>query len=841
MERCQYCPDECPRKNESISNPCILGVGPYDAKLMIICENPGINEDEDDIPFGGRSGKLLDSILEECGISKNEVYITNAVKCFTTRVDYKPTKKEIKYCSAYLEEEITNINPNVILTLGATPLFAVLGKDKITKLKNNIFISDKYGIKVIPTYHPAYILRNPNEYNELKKGVELAIAEIESKNKCTKTAIPNKTIIVNEDNFDAVINKILELDEYAFDLETTSLNPLVAKIICISISCKEGIGIIIPFDLINNNPSYMESIKKLFASTALKIGQNIKYDIEVLLCNRISVKGPFFDTMIAHHLLDENSKHGLDDLVLRYLDLGDYWTIIEKDKERVSKELKISKDEVTYDLLNREMLYKYASKDADATFRLYNIFKEKLEKEDLLDFFYNHAMPYMPNIIEMEIRGVKVDREKLKELIDSYHIKLAEIKDTLYKDKDVIGYEALRKQREYKKLADKYEKSKILKSRYPNGVIEYIDSNLKDESWKFNFSSPKQLIELFFKYMKLTPVKLSEKGSESTDSEVLKILANANVTVAKLLMEYRKISKFLSTYLESVYKKSELDGRIHTTYLQTATVSGRLASINPNQQTLPRDAIDFKDCFVSDPGFLFVKSDLGQAEFRCWAAYSNDTDMIRDIELSDMKLGLDIHIRTASEVFNILPENVTDEQRTAAKNCVFGLMYGRGAKAISKQYGISVEEAELVREKFFERYPVASAWIEELQNEALNIGIVRSWFGRVRRVPKVFSNDDNEKLEALRQAVNSPIQAQASDMNNAFMIRVLKAARTYGIKCYPAMTTHDDNTYQVEENKVNEFIQIINNVVATAFPDWKCKMKVAIKIGNRLGSCKKLE
>jgi DNA polymerase-1 len=252
-------------------------------------------------------------------------------------------------------------------------------------------------------------------------------------------------------------------------------------------------------------------------------------------------------------------------------------------------------------------------------------------------------------------------------------------------------------------------------------------------------------------------------------------------------------------------------------------------------QNISRDAKDFKSCFVSDPGYLFVKSDLAQAEFRCWAHYSGDQDMIRDIELVDAGLLADIHKQTASEVFNIPVEEVTKDQRTAAKNTVFGLLYGRGSSAISAQYGITVEQAECVKERFFSRYPVAAQWLRDIVNEAREKGAVKTWFGRIRRIPKIHSDNMGDRAEAERQAKNSPIQGQASDMNNAYMMRIWREARKRGIDCYPAATIHDDNTLQVKEGQEDQLVEVMRYVVANSFPDFKCKMKLEFKKGNNLG------
>jgi len=804
---------------------------------MLVGENPGASEDEEGTPFVGRSGALINEILYDLGVDREDIYLTNAVKCFTRKKETTPDNKEIGFCRFYLEEEIKRVRPYVIGVLGNTALKAVLKKSVISKYQNTIQYSDEFKVKVIPSYHPAYVLRNLSERPWIEKALKLIVSESESKKVLQKEQTKTKYLVADSpEKVDKVFRALAESRAFSFDVETSSLHYLSADVLCIQFSWKKGLGVAIPWGMVKNG--YRDRLQDLLNTNKIKIGHNAKFDIHVLHAQGFKIKGPIFDTMLAHHLLDENARHGLDDLTLRYTDMGPYWFERDQCLAELVKKNKIKKDDISFSMLPKDVLYLYGAKDADATFRLFELFRVMLKNEDLMGFYKKHTLPIMPIIMEMEYRGIKVDRDKLRELINIYEDKLEKIKSDLYEDEDVLDYQKIRKKAAVKKLVIKYENSKMLKSRYPDGAKSYAKAMLKSGDWQFNFGSPKQLSELFFDHMHIKPIKKTKTGN-STDAAVLSELSKQGVLIASIIVSYRKLAKYISTYLVSVYEKSAYDGRIHTSYLQHATVSGRLASRDPNMQNIPRDAIDFKECFVADDGYVFVKADLAQAEFRCWAHYSNDHDMLYDIAH-----GLDIHRKTAAAVFGISEEEVTKEQRNMAKTVNFGLMYGRGTKDIAASFQIPESTAITMRDTFFSTYPIAKNWLDEIVKFGHTYGYVKTWFGRKRRLP-ILLVDTNEDpgvvAEAERQAKNSPIQGQASDMNNGYMVKMLTLARREGIKCYPALTTHDENAFLVKKEHAKKLMKIMKHVVDTGYPDFRCPMELEFKMGDTWGSAKEVE
>lgn len=825
------CNSKCGRFELTIQSPCLRGEGDLDADIMLVGEAPGQTEDRRSRPFIGSSGKLLETILRNVGLERKNLYITNAVKCATPDENIKPKKSEIKQCREILRREINRVKPKVVGALGAVAVDALLNRTGIKTIKNTPFMSEEFGVKVIPIYHPAYALRNPAAKIDIVEGFRVLVAESEHSAEIVSLNKKKTKYLIaqSKEKIDKVLDSLEKQKVFAFDFESTSVDPIDAKILTIGFSWKPRTGVSIDWESINKKQK--KRICDVLGSDRIKVAHNLKYEAEMCRVHDIPLKDPSDCTMLMHHLLDENNKHDLDTLTLVYTDMGEYWSELEKYKKEYMKNNKVKKDDFSYDMLPRRVLMEYNAKDCDATLRIYKIFKDRIKQEGLHPLYSNNVLPYLKEVIlDMELRGVYCNRKKLKYLLDKYTAKEQEKLDAVANLSSVKEYEEIRKQREIDKIVEKHKKSKILKNRFPD-VEDYIEKSLKYDSYRFKLRSTPQLRELLFTIPDRKPIKLTDKKAISVDEEVLLQLAEQGESIAQSIIDYRKISKFVSTYIRSTYQKTVRDSVIHASYQQHMTVSGRLSCKYPNMQNIPRDAKDFKECIVARPGYIFVKADLAQAEFRCWAHYSADEDMIADIES-----GLDIHRRTASEVFGVSEEEVTSEQRNAAKGCVFGLMYGRGPGAVAEQYEIPVDSAEEIKRTFFGKYPKASQWLEKQKRTAVALGYVKSWLGRIRRLPDVESENDGVVAEALRQATNSPVQSLASDMNNQYMITILRNSRAQGLSAWPVCTVHDANFIEVREEHKDQLVCIMKEVVANEFPEFKCEMKLDFEIGHDFGN-----
>jgi DNA polymerase-1 len=816
------------------------GVGPVPARIMIIGRDPGQKEDRYGTPFIGPSGKLLDDLLMIHGFNREEIYITNAVKCGQPGEDKEPGKKEIRFCRELLVKEIEEVKPEIIIVFGGVSLTAVTSRIGILKLQNTVLKCEEFNCKVLPMVHPAFVLRDPGNRKFIEKGFETLQDELSGLNE--KKKLGEYYEAKTKDQALQILNKLLDCDVFAIDIETSDLNFLKSEILCISFSWKDKLGAVIPWDLILEG-DVSAKFKEVLKSPALKVGHNIKFDIEHLTKKGYPFGGKPFDTMVAHSLIDDNSpENGLDALVLRYTDMGEYWTDLYKFKKEYCKVNNIKDKDFSYKHVPREILHPYAAKDAEATYRLYTLFLEKLHEEEQYDFFINHSMKFLPILIEMEYRGIKINREKVLELKTVQMKEVEELGKQIMMDENVIKYEKYKTKKTIDKTRSKLEvnwkESKTLNTRFPDFEDYYKSRDIESKiDCKFNMSSPIQLSELFFEMMGLKPVKETKKGNASTDKEAMEIIASEyDIPLALMMDTYRKKEKFIEQFLTPIYEKSELDGRIHTNYIQSDIVTGRLSSRAPNLQNLQRDALEFKSCFLSDEGFTFVKGDLSQIEFRVWAAASGDEKMRHAIET-----GMDIHRKTAAAVFGIEEIDVTADQRNAAKRGTFALMYGVGPKTLAKRFKITIHQAEKLISVFSLTYPIAIGWLNRKVQQAKQDLYVKSLFGRKRRLPHILSNDNMIREKAKRQALNSDIQSMASDLSNKINVLISSKAKKKGINCYPSMTVHDENVFQVKKEQVGEFLNVVEEVIRTDFSEINCRIDYEIKVGDTIGTAKKYE
>ena len=859
------CNPNCKRYSYDLVSPCLWGSGPSDAKLMLVGRDPGQQEDLNGKVFVGESGQLLDEILRTHGVGRDEVYVTNVVKCGTPGFNVDPGAKEVSACRHNLIEELAEVKPNVVVVFGNTAMMALLGIDGITKYCNQVLYSGEFDLKVIPTYHPAFVLRDSTQRKYLEQGIELAVREMSSKAKVSggfeKTRF---TVAETVEDVQAIFDEIETVETFAFDTETSQLSFLGTTILCIQFSWKKGSAVVIPWCLIEKYSNLFDGLKRIMGSRKLKVAHNIKFDIEQLLAKGIHTAIPYFDVCVAHGLVDDNSKHSLDVMVLRYTNLGNYWQPLEAFKKEYCKEHKIKLEAFSYAYLPKEILYPYGASDADATYQLYAIMHDALISENVIDFYKNDSLLFLPMIVEMEYRGISVDRGKLFKLLGQCRTKLAEYGNEIVQYEEVKKYEKWKTKREsidqIHMLRARRDESDTLKKRFPEWEA-YVKKYLKVKSFEFNMDSPQQLRELFCDVMGYTSPKKTKKNQSSVDKEVLLYFSEEKgIPLAAVMNNRRKLAHFINNFALSVYEKSAKDGRVHTSYIQTDAVTGRLSSRGPNLQNLSRDEnlpvlftqaeleeykvtfgeypvtpYEFKSCLLADLGYILIKGDLAQVEFRVWAHCSGDEDMIADIEA-----GLDIHRRTASELFGIPPEEVVTWQRNAAKGGTFGMMYGIGDRTLAKNFKITLEQAHSIRGIFSARYPIAAQWLQKQVDFAVANGYVVNFLGRKRRLPKINERDQDVAAYAERQARNSPIQGAASDMNNRFMQVMVNAVRDKGEDIYPVCTTHDENVFAVPDDPdiVRARVEDYKLVVATTFPNLRCKMNVEFKVGYSIGGAK---
>lgn len=572
-----------------------------------------------------------------------------------------------------------------------------------------------------------------------------------------------------------LLDKLLKQTEVAFDTETNSLDALSADLVGISFSFEAGKGYYVPF------PKDFEEAKNLVqffmpffeSEEILKIGHNLKYDYKVLYKYGVRPKGQIFDTMIAHYLLNPDQRHSMDTLaetLLRYKPLPIESLIGKK-----------GKNQKTFDQLDLEVQKEYAVEDADITLRLKHILEPQLPAVKADKLLKEIEMPLMGVLTEMEVEGIRVDAEVLKEQSEKISKEIQSIEKKIY---------------------------------------EYSGE-------EFNLNSPKQLGEILFDKLKLDPkAKKTKTGQYKTGEEILVKLKDRHEIIEKIL-DYRQLQKLSSTYVDALPKEINPEtGRIHTTFVQTTAATGRLASTNPNLQNIPirsEQGRQIRKAFVPrDQNHVLMSADYSQIELRVIAELSQDPKM-----LESFKKGEDIHRATAARVFNVAQEEVTREQRDQAKTVNFGIIYGVSAFGLAEQTGLSRSEARQLIDTYYETYPVLKNYIENQIHLAREQGFVETILGRRRYLKDINSRNAIVKGHAERNAINAPIQGSAADIIKIAMINLHEKLQK-DFKTKMLLQVHDELIFDVPKTELEPVQKLIKETMESAV---KLSIPLIVDIG----------
>lgn len=563
--------------------------------------------------------------------------------------------------------------------------------------------------------------------------------------KTIATEKPSYHLISNAVERKELLEILLKQKQVCFDTETTDIDALHADLVGFSFSYKarEGFYVSVPDDF-EEAKKIVEEFKLLFESANIeKIAHNIKYDLEVLHRYGIVIKGPAFDTMIAHYLINPESKQNMDYLANHYLSYQpiSIETLIGKKGKNQGNMRDLVPEEIS----------DYACEDADITFQLKQILEPEIQKEHLKVLFYEMEMPLIEVLKEMEEQGIAIDVNALKEYSK-------ELETTI-----------LRLDGEIKTLA---------------GI-------------NFNVDSPKQLGEVLFDHLKISnKAKKTKTGQYATSEDVL-IKHEKDHPIVPLILEFRQLRKLKSTYVDPLPTMCDkVDGRIHTNFMQTVTATGRLSSNNPNLQNIPirsEKGKEIRKAFVPRSAeFQIMSADYSQIELRIIAALSGDKNMIQAF-----KEGIDIHTATASKVFNTPIESVTKDQRSAAKAVNFGIIYGQSAFGLSQTLNISRTEAKSIIDSYFEQFGQLKSYMDNIIHIAREKGYVETIMKRRRYLPDINSANAVVRGFAERNAINAPIQGSAADIIKMAMIAVHKSMKKEGVKSIMILQVHDELVFDV--------------------------------------------
>lgn len=580
-----------------------------------------------------------------------------------------------------------------------------------------------------------------------------------------KTTPHEYKLIETEEDAHKLFDFFITKQILCLDTETTSINPIDAELVGLSFSVEEGKAFYVAIPAERKKAERIVNIfKPLYESTKiLKIGQNIKYDMEVLMNYGVRLAAPMFDTMLAHYVLQPEQKHNMDILAETLLN---YQTIhIDELIGPKGKSQKNMRDISPADICD------YAAEDADITLRLYNVLKLRLKEADVEDLFYNIEMPLVPVLAEMEMNGVLLDTNALAETSKVFTDRMTQIEKNIY---ELAGHQ-------------------------------------------FNIASPKQVGEVLFGEMKIVDKpKKTKTGQYVTSEEVLQQL-RSKAPIVDHILEHRGLKKLLGTYVDALPKLiNPHTGHIHTSFNQAVTATGRLSSSDPNLQNIPvrgEDGKEIRKCFIPEPGCLFFSADYSQIELRVMAHLSGDKNMIEAF-----REGYDIHAATAARIYKEDINNVTRDQRTKAKRANFGIIYGITVFGLAERLEISRDEAKQLIDGYFETFPQVHDYMEKAKQLAREHGYAETFFHRRRYLPDITSHNATVRNFAERNAINAPIQGSAADIIKIAMIRIYERFRREGIKSKMILQVHDELNFSVLPEEKEQVEKIVLEEMQNAYP-----------------------
>ena len=574
----------------------------------------------------------------------------------------------------------------------------------------------------------------------------------------------NYQLVDTEEKRRKIIQKLLTSKILSLDTETTGTEPMDAELVGMSFSIAENEAFYVPVPSDRDEAlKIVNEFRPVFENeNSLKVGQNIKYDMIVLQNYGATVKGPLFDTMIAHYVLQPELRHGMDYLAEIYLH---YQTIhIDELIGPKGKNQKNMRD------LDPKDVYLYACEDADVTLKLKNVLEKELKENDAERLFYDIEMPLVPVLVNIERNGVLLDTEALKQSSAHFTAQMEQIEKEIYE--------------------------------------------LADET--FNIASPKQVGEVLFDKLKIVEkAKKTKTGQYVTSEEVLESLRHKHPVVEKIL-EHRGLKKLLGTYIDALPQLiNPRTGRVHTSFNQTVTATGRLSSSNPNLQNIPirdENGKEIRKAFIPDEGCLFFSADYSQIELRIMAHLSEDKNMI-DAFLSNH----DIHAATAAKIYKIDLKDVGSDMRRKAKTANFGIIYGISVFGLAERMNVDRKEAKELIDGYFETYPGVKAYMDKSIQVAQEKGYVETIFHRKRFLPDINSRNAVVRGYAERNAINAPIQGSAADIIKVAMARIYQRFQAEGIQAKMILQVHDELNFSVPVNEKERVEEIVIEEMEKAY------------------------
>ena len=579
-----------------------------------------------------------------------------------------------------------------------------------------------------------------------------------------KTIAHEYKLIENEEDAQKICDYFLTKQILSLDTETTSTHAIDAELVGLSFATEENKAFYVAIPTEREQAlKFVEIFKPVYENeNILKIGQNIKYDMEVLANYGVELKGKLFDTMIAHYLIQPELHHNMDYLAETLLN---YQTVhIEELIGPKGKNQKSMRE------VDPKLVCEYAAEDADVTLKLYNVLQPQLKENNLESLFWDIEMPLVPVLADMEMNGVLLDTKALKETSDIFNKRMNEYEQKIY----------------------------------------------EQAGEKFNISSPKQVGEILFGKMKIMEKpKKTKTGQYVTSEEVLQTL-KSKAPIVEDILNYRGMKKLLSTYVDSLPTLiNPRTGHIHTSFNQALTATGRLSSSDPNLQNIPvrtDDGKEIRKCFIPEPGCKFFSADYSQIELRIMAHLSGDENMIEAF-----RSGFDIHKATAAKIWKEQMENVTDSQRKKAKQANFGIIYGITTYGLAQRMEIPNGEAKEIIEGYFATFPKVKEYMEKAKELARQKGYAETIFGRRRYLPDINSANGTVRGFAERNAINAPIQGSEADVIKVAMVKIWNRFKKENIRSKMILQVHDELNFSVYPEEAEKVEKIVMEEMQNAY------------------------
>ena len=790
--------------HKSCNNPNIQPRGSGD--IVFLGEAPGADEDIQNTSFIGRSGELLAEFLGELEIPKDRLRFTNSVRCRPPK-SRPPTHLEISHCLYNVALEFSENMPSIIVPLGASALNSLrkLGilhsSQKITALHGQVI--EEEGVTIFPMLHPAYLLRNPHLFEEYARAMNGLEALVKNGGVMPVKVSQDYLFSSEIDELEEILRLLQDVEAVAYDIETSAFMPYMKGGEVITFALSWEVGKAFGFELTpQNRKAALELLdRELLENPRIKkIMHHAKFELAWSFSRGRTIVN-FDDTLLLHwHTDEKNGTHRLDNVALKYTDLGYYDRELEEYK-KAHPEADPEKGGSYAAIPRRKILLPYNCADADATYRIWEKIRAELNERQL--WVHDHIqIPSCYPFADLELNGVTIDWPYVDKLNEILPAQIRELDDKLMSEPDMKTF-----------------------------VASYLDDDTP-----FNCRSTNHVQTLLFKHLKLPIFEwaLTDKGQPSTAKEVLEELSEYH-PIPKILMDRNKVKTLHRNYVEAAYERRR-GQKLHTSYGIANTETGRSNSTKPNLQNTPRKGV-IKPMFIPDPGHYMIELDFSQIEVRIMAMASGDENL-----LDYFRKGLDVHRSIASKTIGIPLEKVSDDQRTGAKATVFGLCYGQGPQGLAKKLWISIQAAERLFASFFGEFQAVDRWIKKTQNQAAKTGQVETLFGRIRRLPDAMLKDerDSYRNRAMRQVINAPIQGTAVDMFYMKMAELWFALKKGGFQTRMILTVHDSLAFSVPPREVVPFFKLAKPLME----DFKAVSWVTIpivvdfKIGRRWGELK---